>query len=253
MSLGSEFRRGFAKGFGGGDDKGGGSNDDNAQSQLTIALQAATSAIVALTRTNRASSAPGRGQGGAGAALVGGASRLTQGFARGMMGPGSMVGMGLSAFGRAGPMGAALGIAAEGGKIAGRLGEAYASNAAITGDHTSAMGSTAREAQGILGSVPLLGAMSGFKQADQVLSRSEGRLSGLADMARQGISIDDGMIQRELDIVIQQEKRAQNVEARTTGFAGAKLLEASSPDSPLHDLVDTVRKILGMMEGGSSR
>lgn len=156
-------------------------------------------------------------------------------------------------------IGAAVGGAMAAGRSAQQEYDASAANYAITGN--AQMGGNiqmARMSQR-LADLPFFGASSGLQAANQVLGRTAGRLGSLADMARQGIEISDEMIQREASVVIEQEKRAQNVEARVGGTLGsAENLVAAAPDyanmTELATLVEIGRAIVELLPkaGGGS-
>lgn len=215
-----------------------------ASDKLTSALDRATRAIEKMTRK------------------TGSAGKFQQ-FAEGSLGRGAgrrladrALGGGLNAFawrhrGLANMAGglASLGVmGAQGAMALGQQYDASAANYAVTGNAQMGGNIQFRNMMTMMEHVPLYGASSGLQAAGQVLKRTEGRLGSLADMARQGIAISDDMIQREASVVIEQEKRAQNVEARIAGTLGSEAnMRAAAPafadKSELNTLIEIGRAI----------
>ena len=115
-------------------------------------------------------------------------------------------------------------------------------------------GTAARGAIGLAASIPILGAIGGFRQTEKTLGRSEARVGGaLSDLARQGLVVTDEMIQRDLDVVIAQERRATEVEARVKGATGdlARIGEAAPAalSGGIQELVSLVEDIANSIKG----
>ncbi len=122
-----------------------------------------------------------------------------------------------------------------------------------TGSAGVGAGTAARGALGLAASIPILGAF-GFKQTEKTLGRSEARVGGaLSDLARQGLVVTDEMIQRDLDVVIAQERRATEVEARVKGATGdlARIGEAAPAalSGGIQELVSLVEDIANSIKG----
>lgn len=155
-----------------------------------------------------------------------------------------------------GRIAAGLGGIAGGAALA--AGDVFLSNALVTGSAQSGAGAVNRGIISAAAKVPILGALLGANQANTVLGRAEGRVGGgLADLARQGVAISDEMIQQELDVVVQQEQRATEVEARVRGATGSsENVRAAGGGEGLAALTELVQSIATSLEGlsgGSTR
>lgn len=206
------------------------------------ALAAATETLLGLDVGETTSVGVPGGEGGGDGAGGGGGGR-------GGRGGGGRRGVGarLASFGVAAVLGAA---------------DDFATGVVSTGQVGTGIGTATRGALGLAAVIPGVGGITGARQAEKTLGRAEGRVGGaLADLARQGLVVTDEMIQQDLDVVIAQERRATEVEARVRGATGsAENVSVAAPDntlvSQIANMAETLEKIfdtLSGLTGGSAR
>ena len=134
----------------------------------------------------------------------------------------------------------------------------------ITGVAGSGFSSAAGTLASFVGSIPLIGELTGYSQATDVTNRTKERVSGpLEDLARYGVEVSDSVIQRDIEEVMQQEIRTQDVRARVGADVDQRIYDAMPEElrdkaqEPVNkELVEAVLEIKRWLEnfqGGSHR